>query len=71
MEPLLGATCREAREALGLSVKETARRAELDSAHLLRFESGGRGMSSDNLARLFRVLGIVLATAPEADDASS
>jgi transcriptional regulator with XRE-family HTH domain len=47
------------REANGLSLRETARRAEIDPAHLLRVERGEAGLSIDSLQRLARVLGPV------------
>lgn len=49
---------REAREGLGLTLAELARRAAVDPAHLLRFERGEREMSSDKLARVLAALGL-------------
>jgi transcriptional regulator with XRE-family HTH domain len=48
---------RSLREARGLSLRETARRADMDPAHLLRVERGEAGLSIDSLQRLARVLG--------------
>jgi transcriptional regulator with XRE-family HTH domain len=48
---------RALREANGLSLRETARRADMDPAHLLRVERGEAGLSIDSLQRLARVLG--------------
>jgi transcriptional regulator with XRE-family HTH domain len=48
---------RALREANGLSLRETARRAEIDPAHLLRAERGEAGLSIDSLQRLARVVG--------------
>jgi transcriptional regulator with XRE-family HTH domain len=45
------------REANGLSLRETARRAGMDPAHLLRVERGEAGLSIDSLQRLARTLG--------------
>ena len=45
------------REANGLSLRETARRADMDPAHLLRVERGEAGLSIDSLQRLAYVLG--------------
>lgn len=48
---------RALREANGLSLRETARQASMDPAHLLRVERGEAGLSIDSLQRLTRVLG--------------
>ena len=48
---------RALRQANGLSLRETARRAEMDAAHLLRVERGEAGLSIATLHRLARVLG--------------
>jgi transcriptional regulator with XRE-family HTH domain len=48
---------RALREANGLSLRETARRAGMDPAHLLRVERGEAGLSIDSLQRLASVLG--------------
>lgn len=48
---------RALREANGLGLRETARRAGLDPAHLMRVERGEAGLSIESLARLARVLG--------------
>ena len=48
---------RALREANGLSLRETARRAEMDPAHLMRVERGEAGLSIESLQRLSRVLG--------------
>lgn len=48
---------RALREANGLSLRETARRAEMDPAHLMRVERGEAGLSIDSLQRLARILG--------------
>ena len=50
---------RALREANGLSLRETARRAGMDPAHLMRVERGEAGLSIDSLERLARVLGPV------------
>lgn len=47
------------REANGLSLRETARRAGMDPAHLMRVERGEAGLSIGSLERLARVLGPV------------
>ncbi len=48
---------RALREANALSLRETARRAGMDPAHLMRAERGEAGLSIDSLRRLARVLG--------------
>jgi transcriptional regulator with XRE-family HTH domain len=48
---------KELREANGLSLRETARQAGMDPAHLMRVERGEAGLSIDSLQRLTRVLG--------------
>ena len=48
---------RALREANGLSLRETARQAGVDPAHLLRVERGEAGLSIDSLQRLAQVLG--------------
>lgn len=48
---------RALREANGLSLRETARRAGMDPAHLLRVERGEAGLSITTLQRLATVLG--------------
>jgi transcriptional regulator with XRE-family HTH domain len=53
-----GAHLRAAREARGLSLRETGRRAGIDPAHLLRVERGDKGLSVESLARLAGVLGL-------------
>ena len=45
--------------AHGLSLRETARLADIDPAHLSRVERGERSLSVDSLARLADVLGLV------------
>lgn len=45
------------REANGLSLRETARRAGIDPAHLMRVERGEAGLSIESLQRLANVLG--------------
>jgi transcriptional regulator with XRE-family HTH domain len=49
---------RSVRIAQGLSLREAARRAHLDPAHLSRVERGERQLSVDALARLAQVLGL-------------
>lgn len=49
---------RAVREARGLSLREVARRANLNPAHLSRFERGQAGLSIDSLRRLADVLGL-------------
>jgi len=46
------------RIAHGLSLRETARRAAIDPAHLSRVERGERRLSVEALARLAEVLGL-------------
>jgi transcriptional regulator with XRE-family HTH domain len=50
----------EARLASGKTITEVAREAEVDDAHLYRFEKGERGMSSDKLGRVFKAVGLQL-----------
>ena len=47
---------REVRRAHGLGLREVARLAEIDPAHLSRVERGEARLSLDSLARLARVL---------------
>jgi transcriptional regulator with XRE-family HTH domain len=47
---------RAVREARGLALREVARRANIDVAHLSRVERGEARLSVDALARLARVL---------------
>ena len=49
---------RAVREAHGLGLREVARRAEIDPAHLSRIERGERTPSLEALIRLARVLGL-------------
>ena len=49
---------RSVREAHGLSLRETARRANIDPAQLSRVERGLGGLSLAALARLARVLNL-------------
>lgn len=49
---------RAVREAQGLGLVETAKRADMDPAHLSRVERGVGGLSVASLARLARVLGL-------------
>ena len=49
---------RAVREAHGLGLREVARRAEIDPAHLSRAERGERTLSLDALLRVSRVLGL-------------
>jgi transcriptional regulator with XRE-family HTH domain len=49
---------RAVRVAHGLSLRETARRAQLTPAHLSRVERGERQLSIEALARLAGVLGL-------------
>lgn len=61
---------RAMREANGLSLRETARRAGIDPAHLMRVERGEAGLSIESLQRLARVLGpeqLVKLLAPYVD----
>lgn len=46
------------REAQGLGLRETARRAGLDPTHLSRVERGQAGLSVESLERLAHVLGL-------------
>ena len=48
---------RALREANGLTLRETARRAGMDPAHLMRVERGEAGLSIATLQRLAGVLG--------------
>jgi transcriptional regulator with XRE-family HTH domain len=49
---------RTVRIAQGLSLKEAARLAKMDPAHLSRVERGEKQLSVDSLARLAKVLGL-------------
>jgi transcriptional regulator with XRE-family HTH domain len=49
---------RTIREARGLSLRETARRAGIDPAHLSKVERGEAGFSVENLRTLAGVLGL-------------
>jgi transcriptional regulator with XRE-family HTH domain len=49
---------RAVREAQGLGLRETARRAGLDPSHLSRVERGTGRLSLESLERLARVLGL-------------
>lgn len=49
---------RAVRIAQGLSLKEAARRARMDPAHLSRVERGEKQLSVDSLGRLAEVLGL-------------
>ncbi len=49
---------RTVREAQGLGLRETARRASLDPGQLSRVERGLQGLSVDSLARLAGVIGL-------------
>jgi transcriptional regulator with XRE-family HTH domain len=49
---------RAVRQARGLGLREVARLAEIDPAHLSRVERGERTLSLDALVRLARVLGL-------------
>jgi len=49
---------RAVRIAHGLSLRETARRAQINPAHLSRVERGQRQLSVEALARLAQVLGL-------------
>ena len=49
---------RAVRIAHGYSLRDTARRAGIDPAHLSRVERGERQLSVDALARLAEVLGL-------------
>ncbi len=49
---------RAVRIAQGLGLREAARRAGIDPAHLSRVERGERQLSVESLARLARVLGL-------------
>lgn len=49
---------RAVREARRLSLRNTARAAGIDPAHLSRFERGSSGLSFNSLARLAAVLGL-------------
>lgn len=51
-------TLRAVRVAHGMTLRETARRAQIDPAHLSRVERGERQLSVDALARLAEVLGL-------------
>jgi transcriptional regulator with XRE-family HTH domain len=53
-----GSKLRAVRQAMGLTLTETAQRAEIAPAHLSRVERGERGLSVDSLARLAGVLGL-------------
>jgi transcriptional regulator with XRE-family HTH domain len=49
---------RAVRQSRGLSLRETARRAELDISHLSRIERGQARVTVETLARLAKVLGL-------------
>lgn len=49
---------RGVRRAQSLGLRETARLASIDPAHLWRVEHGQSGLSVDSLERLARVLGL-------------
>ena len=49
---------RAVREAQGLGLRETPRRADIDPTHLSRVERGTAGLSVASLERLARVLGL-------------
>jgi transcriptional regulator with XRE-family HTH domain len=49
---------RGVREAQGLSLRETAKRAGLDPAHLMKVERYEAGLSIESLVRLANVLGL-------------
>jgi transcriptional regulator with XRE-family HTH domain len=49
---------RAVREAQGLGLREAARLAEINPAHLSRVERGEAALSMDALLRLARVLGL-------------
>ena len=51
-----GTALRVIREAKGLTVTETAKRAGIAPAHLSRVERGSRGLSVESLTRLAGVL---------------
>jgi transcriptional regulator with XRE-family HTH domain len=50
---------RAVRVAQGLTLREAARRAGVDPAHLSRVERGERQLSVESLGRLARVLGLL------------
>ncbi len=52
-----GQTLRSVRLAHGLSLREAARRAHIDPAHLSKVERGQKSLSVDSLHRLAKVLG--------------
>lgn len=49
---------RAVREAQGLGLRQAARQAGIDPAHLSRVERGEKQLTVDALARLARVLGL-------------
>ncbi len=49
---------RAVRQARGLSLRQVARKAEVDFAHLSRVERGRAALSVAALARVARVLGL-------------
>ena len=49
---------RAVRQAQGRTLRETARRAQIDPGHLSRVERGQESLSIPALARLARVLGL-------------
>lgn len=57
-QPLAVPPLRAVREAQGLGLRETARRAGIDHAQLSRIERGEEGLSLATLARLAPVLGL-------------
>lgn len=58
MKSATASPLREAREARGLSLREAARLADMDSAHLSRVERGVEGLSVASLARLASAIGL-------------
>lgn len=59
-DPPISAQVRDAREQMGRTIADVAREAEVDPAHLNRFERGLRGMESEPLGRVLAALGLRL-----------
>jgi transcriptional regulator with XRE-family HTH domain len=49
---------KQRREELGLTLRETAQRSGIPASNLSMIERGRRGISTANLTRLARVLGL-------------
>jgi transcriptional regulator with XRE-family HTH domain len=61
-------TVRDERERQGRRIADVARVAEVDPAHLWRFERGLKEMSGENLAAVLRALGLRIVAEGDAHD---